>query len=287
MYVNTKSNHPPTVMKNIPLGINRRLSRNSANKTVFDAATPLYQEALQKSGYNFQLTYEPHENRNTKKKCRKKPVTWFNPPFSKNVKSNVGKEFLKLLDRAFPQTNPLHKFFTRQTVKLSYRCMPNMAQAVARQNKKLLKDENNTQPTPRCNCRGGPTNCPVEGKCQTQGVVYRATVKQTLTGKNDTYTGMTGRAFKDRLYEHNTDMNNRPKKPTKLSEHVWKLKDKNIDHTVKWTILDRAPIFNPITRKCRVCLKEKFFIMYDKSGSSLNKRQEIFNGSPYLPLPLN
>ena len=79
------------------------------------------------------------------------------------------------------------------------------------------------------------------------------------------------------MYEHNTDMNNRPKKHTKLSEHVWSLKDRNIDYMVKWKILDKAPTFNPITKKCRVCLKEKFYIMYDKTGSSLNKRQEIFN----------
>ena len=146
-------------------------------------------------------------------------------------------------------------------------CMPNMAQAVARNNMKLLKDTEEATTTPRCNCRGGPANCPVEGKCQTKGVVYRATVKQTLTGIENTYTGLTGRNFKDRLYEHNTNMNVRPSKPTKLS----------INYTTNWRILDRAPTFNPITRKCRVCLKEKFYIMYDKSGSSLNKRQEVFN----------
>ena len=49
LYVNIKSNHPPTVLKNIPEGINNRLSRISANKTVFDAATPVFQEALTKS----------------------------------------------------------------------------------------------------------------------------------------------------------------------------------------------------------------------------------------------
>ena len=40
LYVIIKSNHPPSVLKNIPLGINRRLSRISANKDVFDAAAP-------------------------------------------------------------------------------------------------------------------------------------------------------------------------------------------------------------------------------------------------------
>ena len=49
-YVNCRSNHPPAVLKNIPLGVNRRLSKISANKEVFEAAVPAYQEALEKSG---------------------------------------------------------------------------------------------------------------------------------------------------------------------------------------------------------------------------------------------
>ena len=71
-------------------------------------------------------------------------------------KLNIGRDFLRLLDTAFPPTNPLHKLFTRQTVKISYRCMPNMAQAIARHNMKVLKGDNQ-QPdqTAACNCRGG------------------------------------------------------------------------------------------------------------------------------------
>ena len=131
---------------------------------------------------------------------------------------------MKLLDVAFPPSNPLHKLFTRQTVKLSYRCMPCMAQAVARQNMKLLKNETEPVQVPKCNCRGGPANCPVEGKCRPESVVYRATVKETTSGKEDTYTGMTGRCFKERLYEHNTNMNRQTNRhATRLSDHVWKL----------------------------------------------------------------
>ena len=142
---------------------------------------------------------------------------------------------------------------------------------------KLLRPPAAAVSVPSCNCQGGANNCPVEGKCQTEGVVYRATVKETVSGRQETYTGMTGRSFKDRLYEHRTSMNKKSQKQTKLSSHVWKLKDEGKDYTIKWRILDRAPTFNPITRKCRVCLKEKFYIMYDRGGSSLNKRQEVFN----------
>ena len=59
VYVSSKSNHPPNVLKNIPMGVNRRLSRISANKEVFDSAVPPYQEALDKSGYSHVLEFEP------------------------------------------------------------------------------------------------------------------------------------------------------------------------------------------------------------------------------------
>ena len=91
IYVHTKSNHPPTVISNIPLGINRRLNSISANKEVFESAAPEYQQALAKSGYDYQLRFEPPNNFQTQKKKRRRNITWFNPPFSLNVKSNVGK----------------------------------------------------------------------------------------------------------------------------------------------------------------------------------------------------
>ena len=45
-YVHFDSNHPPHVLKNIPLGVNKRLSMLSSNEQVFNEAIPKYQEAL-------------------------------------------------------------------------------------------------------------------------------------------------------------------------------------------------------------------------------------------------
>ena len=214
----------------------------------------------------------------TKKKNRRRTVTWFNPPYSMNVRSNVGREFLTLLDRAFPPSNPLHKLFTRQTVKISYKRMPNMAQAVAGHNVKVLKEERQADQQPGCNCQGGPATCPVQGKCQTSCVVYEATVKQIPSGKTETYTGVTARTFKQRLYEHRADTRKESSRiKTCLSSHIWDLKDQNIQYEVSWKLKDRGTAFNPTTKKCRICLKEKFHIMYKPEGSSLNKRSEIFN----------
>ena len=58
---------------------------------------------------------------------------------------------------------------------------------------------------------------------------------------------------------------------------IRELKDKNLNYSLKWDFIETAETFNPITKKCRLCLKEKFHIMYNRPSSSLNKRQEIFN----------
>ena len=208
IYVNTKSNHPPRILQNIPAGVNRRLSKISSSKEIFEAAITPYQEALNKSGYQHTLQFEPPETNRTKKKNKNRKrnnVCWFNPPFSLNVKTNVGKEFLRLLDRSFPPSNPLSKLFTRQTVKIGYKCMPNMAAAVSRHNAKVLSESTQTPQPSGCSCDGGAASCPIQGECEKTGVVYQASVVENQSGKTETYTGLTGRKFKQRWKEHNTD----------------------------------------------------------------------------------
>ena len=57
-YVNKQSNYPPHVHKNIPKGINTQHSMLSSDKTIFDNAARPYQEALEKSGYDFKLEFD-------------------------------------------------------------------------------------------------------------------------------------------------------------------------------------------------------------------------------------
>ena len=109
LYINRKSNHPPNIIKNIPPAINRRLSKISINEKVFKEAIPPYQKALEKGGYNFKLKFEPDSKKKKKKKNRYREVTWFNPPYSQNVSTNVGGRFLKLIDTCFPLFTPWQK----------------------------------------------------------------------------------------------------------------------------------------------------------------------------------
>ena len=156
--------------------------------------------------------------------------------------------------------------------------MPSMAISIARHNSKVLGGDSQVSPPPGCNCAGGAASCPVQGSCKQAGVVYSANVKETLSGKTETYTGLTGRSFKQRWNEHNRDFE-KPENRTKsmLSTHIWELKDQGLDYNISWKILDRGKSYNPVTKKCLLCLKEKFYIMYSKENSSLNKRSEVFN----------
>ena len=129
-YIHTKSNHPPSVIKNIPASINNRLSRNSVNSEIFNSSTQPYEDALSASEYNFEFKFDEsvkqqqrQQSNNNNKKKRSRNITWFNPPFSLNVKTNIGKIFLQLIKECFPKNHILNKICNRNTLKLSYRTM--------------------------------------------------------------------------------------------------------------------------------------------------------------------
>ena len=81
-YINVNSNHPPSIIKQIPVSINRRLSNLLSNEELFLNNIQPYREALKKSGFRDELTYvEPKilEERNNEKRKRKRKTIWFNP----------------------------------------------------------------------------------------------------------------------------------------------------------------------------------------------------------------
>ena len=64
---------------------------------------------------------------------------------------------------------------------------------------------------------------------------------------------------------------------TALSKHFWKEKHLGRDPSITWKFLERnVPVFNPITNKCRLCLREKYNIVLNQNLASLNSRNEIF-----------
>ena len=67
----------------------------SANEDLFYQAKPLYQDALKKSKYTHDLKFEEEMREEGQKgKGRKRQIIWWNPPYSMNVKTNIGARFL-------------------------------------------------------------------------------------------------------------------------------------------------------------------------------------------------
>ena len=67
-------------------------------------------------------------NYNNNPRKRNRNIIWFNPPFSKNVATKIGRYFLNLLDKYFPRDHKFHKILNRNNIKVSYSCMPNINQ---------------------------------------------------------------------------------------------------------------------------------------------------------------
>ena len=288
LYVSADSNHPPLILQNIPAGIERRLSDNSSNEEVFKEAIPIYQAELERCGFSHQLKFNPR-NENVVKKCRKRKITWFNPPYSMDVATNVGKEFLTLVDFHFPPGHVLHSVLNRSTVKVSYRCLPNMGAQVAKHNGKLLRksDGGSARPPPKCNCQvSKKKDCPIPGSCNQDGVVYQATVANSR-GDSECYVGLA-KNFKARYGKHTASMRKKtPENSTTLSSYFWRETEAGRDPKIVWKILEsNIPTFYPVTKHCKLCLREKFNIAYKPQLATLNSRNEIFGHCRHIPATL-
>ena len=268
-YIHKQSNHPPSIIKNLSKGINKRLSTNSNNAQTFKEVIPPYIEALKKSGYNRNLQFDTEPTKKcNENKTRKRKVTWFNPPFNINVATNVAKIFLSLIDKHFRKNNKLCKIFNRNTIKVSYSYLPNVKQTLSNKNNRLLqihREKESPQNDKLCNCRQ-KNSCPFDGKCLNKCVVYKATVTETDTKRQETCLGLTENEFKIKLEHKRTT--------TTLSDHIWKLKKKYTDFNIKWEIIKNVKPYAPGEKICKLCLQEKFSILISKP--SLNKRTEIF-----------
>ena len=270
LYVNSKSNHPPSILKNIPYAVNRRLSSISSSKEIFEAAAPIYQSELQRAGYNHKLEFKDQE---VTKRKRRRRIIWFNPPYSMDLKTNVGQKFLRLIDKHFPRGSVLYPLINRYKVKLSYRCVPNMGAKISKHNGKILREK---PAESGCNCQQ-PVECPLPGKCTTDKLVYRASV--TSNNTVETYVGLTAGTFKKRYGGHKSDFLHRPTEDntsTTLSSHIWKLKDQNKAYQVEFEIVKRAAPYSPVSGICNLCTEEKFEIMFNPNLATLNSRQEMF-----------
>lgn len=271
VYINVQSNHPPNIISRIPNMISDRINSISSDKHIFDRAAQFYNDALSASGYKEKIKFNDKHTKVSRSRSRK--IIWFNPPYSLNVKTNVARKFLNIVDKNFPKKHRLHKLFNRNNLKVSYSCLPNMSSVISSHNKKILT----TDTTPNdisCNCRR-KESCPLKGKCRDKHVIYLCNVKSSESDPGVNYIGLTENTFKERWYQHkNTFKYEHKANSTELSKYVWSLQSINIAPILEWEIIDHARPYTNGRKTCNLCLTEKFHII-TSNLKLLNKRSEL------------
>ena len=163
-YIHVSSDHPPFILKQFPMSIEKRLSSLSTPKEIFEETAPYYEQYLPNCGCKEKQNYrDPTPPNLITERKRQRNILWFNPPYSKTVKTKIGKFFLQLIKKHFPKEHKFHKIFNRNTLKLSYSCMPNIKTKINAHNREILR---NTllKNAKHCNCQQ-KENCPMNGAC--------------------------------------------------------------------------------------------------------------------------
>ena len=111
---------------------------------------------------------------------RQRNILWFNPPYSKTLKTKIGKFFLQLFKKHFPKEHKFQKIFNKNTLKLSYCCMPNIKPKMDAHSGDILRNRPSKN-AKQCNCQPKKP-CPMNGACLKEGLVYYATI--SLNDKN-------------------------------------------------------------------------------------------------------
>ena len=281
-YINRLSNHPPCIIENLVPNISKRISSLSADEATFNSASSYYNEALSRSGFTDRIQLESsYSTRSANRRARYRKVLWFNPAYSLSVRTNIGKEFLNLVSLHFPSGHKYHKIFNRGTLKVSYSCTKNFASSISQLNAMKLAERAPKDKDPGCNCMD-PSNCPLEGKCLTRGVVYRAKVQVDNAHTFKTYVGLTCNSFKSRFYGHKNSFKHIDKKSsTSLSKYIWFLKNSGAPpFKISWSILEKASPYKHGSYRnsfrCPLCLTEKLFIL-SQDSSALNLRSELLS----------
>lgn len=273
LYVNAQSNHPPVILRQLPKMINQRLTNLSCDQHEFEKCKDTYQTSLKDSGYRITLKYEPNTTPQNRNRTRK--IIWYNPPFNMDVRTNIGNRFLNLVKKHFKKPNPLRKIFNTNTIKLSYSCTPNIKKIITKHNNHLLNKKPNQELNRTCNCRSKP-DCPLDGKCLTSCIVYKAVIQtqnETLT-----YFGASEGEFKTRYNNHKKSFKNvRYKTETELSKKIWALKDNSMEYNLSWSIEARAFPYSCGARRCDLCITEKACIIRANANGLLNKRTELLS----------
>ena len=160
-YINVSSNHPLSIVKQIPNAINIRINRLSSSKNIFNNHKEFYNEAIHNSDYKNELKYleanrhhnvrgnnigsnRTNNNINMDNKINKNTnkidveiLSDLTLLFA-NSNINIGKYFLGLIKKHFKDDNPFRKIIDKNNIKISYSCTNNISKIIDCHNKKLI-----------------------------------------------------------------------------------------------------------------------------------------------------
>ena len=277
-YIHKHSNHPPNTIRRIPASVETRISNLSSTQKIFYESATHYEEVLKKSGYQHKFTYQIQNNinNNRNKRNRKRKIIWFNPPFSLNVTSKIGKYFLNLITKHFPTHHKFHKIFNRNTLKISYSCMPNIRSKINGHNLNIIQNQNINSNIDKCNCHN-KNQCPLNNNCLAENIIYQANITCNLPNHNEkVYIGLCETSFKKRFANHKKSFSHRKySNETELAKEYWSIKEQNGVPIISWKILRKCRVTSNKRHKCYLCLTEKFEILTYSGNNLLNKRSEL------------
>ena len=284
VYIHNSSNHPDYIKREIPRMVNKRLNNLSKSKQDFDFVKEHYQDALKKSNYQFDLTFVEKNTDGKAKRKRRRKTIYFQPPFSKSVKTPLGRKFLQLVKKNFTPQHPLCKILNPKCIKISYCCLPNVKREITAINNTVRnKTEDHENNRKMCNCRGGNKDksiCPLNGSCLKSNIIYRADISSN--GEEKYYVGSTGNDFKTRYALHKASLKNaNHKNPTTLSRYYWQQKEKGNNPQIKWSIVKEIRGKFNQRNGCHLCNRERLEIARSNKKNMLNKRNELRANCPH------
>ena len=236
---------------------------------------------MYESGFKEEPKYTPSDKsfqEENGQRTRRTKIIWFNPPYSRSVKKNIGKNFLHLL-KHFPANNKMHKIFNKNTVKVSYSCMKHMDSIISGYNHNI---SNPKQKPFGSNCRK-KDSCPLTGEFLTPKVIYCADVSNEANNDQKFYFGLAETTFKERYNNHKRDVKYiKYQYNTELTKYIWNLKKNSIKYNIQWKVVDKVYGYANSTI-CKLCLTEKLWIVNHISDNNiLNKKSELINKCRHL-----
>ena len=113
--------------------------------------------------------------------------------------------------------------------------------------------------------------------CLPESFIYKASVSTTT---NKYYNGTCENTFKERYNNHKCSFRNKSReKNTELFNHVWELKERDINCFISWDVAMKVQKYVFASRKCDLRICEKLLFAKADPNVLLNKRDELVSNT--------